>query len=211
MKPARFVLGLTGGIGSGKSAALAEFARLGASVVDADEIARAQARRGGPGWRGVVRAFGRGVLDARGELDRAALAARVFSDAAARRRLERAAHPPILRELSRRIARARGLVVADVPLLFEGGLERRFDATALVTCPLPERLRRVRRRDGISAADAARRARAQWPERRKRALADLRLDNGGSRAALRAKVRRLYAGLTLLHGGTPNGNADQNA
>lgn len=210
MKPARFVVGLTGGIGTGKSSALAEFSRRGASVVSLDEIARAQARPGGAGWKAIVRAFGRGVLDESGGVDRRALGARVFRDAEARRRLERATHPAILREMDKRTARLSGVVVVDVPLLFEKGLERRFDATALVACRPAEQLRRVRRRDRLSAAAATRRIRAQWPLRRKRALADITLDNDGSRKALNTRVRRLHAGLSLLYGGTPNGNADEN-
>ncbi len=209
MKPPRFVVGLTGGIGTGKSTALAEFSRRGAAVVSLDEIARAQVGPGGAGWKMIVRAFGRGVLDASGEVDRRALGARVFRDAAARRRLERATHPLILRELDKRTARLSGVVVVDVPLLFEKRLERRFDATVLVACRPAEQLRRVRRRDRLSAAEAARRIRAQWPLRRKRARADFTLDNDASRKALNAQVRRLQAGLSLLYGGTPNGNADE--
>lgn len=206
MRPARFVAALTGGIGSGKSTALAELRRLGAATVSLDEIARRQARPGGPGHRAITRAFGRGVLGPGGEIDRRALGERVFRDPAARRRLERAVHPAILREMRRAVRAARGVVVVDVPLLFEKGLQDGFDATLLVACPRAEQARRVARRDGLSAAEARRRVAAQWPMARKRALADYTLDNGGARAALRARVRALHAGLSLLYGGTPNGD-----
>ncbi|MFI5346975.1 MAG: dephospho-CoA kinase [Elusimicrobiota bacterium] len=208
MKPKRFVAGLTGGIGTGKSAALAEFERLGAPTVSLDRIAREQARPGRAGFRAIVRAFGRGVLDSGGEIDRRALGAKVFGHPAARRKLERVTHPLILREMDRLLSRVEGVVIVDAPLLFEAGLRDRFDATFLVACRPAEQLRRVRRRDGLTAAEARGRIAAQWPLAKKRALADYVLDNDGTPASLRAKVRAAHAGLALLHGGTPNGNAD---
>ena len=207
-KPERFVVGLTGGLGAGKSAALAEFERLGAATVCLDRIAREQARPGRAGWTAIVRAFGRGVLDADGRIDRRALGARVFRRPAERRRLERATDPPILRKMKSLVSRLKGVVVVDAPLLFEAGLEKHFDATVLVDCPEAERVRRVVRRDGLSAAEARRRMAAQWPAARKRAKADLTLENDGSRNDLKSRVRAAHAGLSLLYGGTPNGNAD---
>lgn len=208
MRPKRFVAGLTGGIGTGKSSALEEFERLGAATLSLDRIAREQAKPGRAAHRAIVRAFGRGVLDADGAVDRRALGAKVFSRPAARRKLERATHPLILREMNRLLARMKGVVVVDVPLLFEVGLKDRFDATVLVACRPAAQLARVRRRDGLGAAEARRRIAAQWPLARKRALADYTLDNDGTRAGLRAKVRAAHAGLVLLFGGTPNGNPD---
>jgi dephospho-CoA kinase len=205
-KPRRFVVGLTGGIGSGKSTALAEFERRGAATVSLDQIAREQAKPGRDGWKAITKAFGPGVLDGAGRIDRRKLGARVFRRPADRRKLERATHPLIRREMRRRVSRLDGVVVVDVPLLFEGGLQREFDATVLVACPSAQQLRRVVRRDQLAPADARRRIAAQLPLARKRALADFTLDNDGSRAALNAGVRSLHAGLSLLYGGTPNGN-----
>lgn len=207
MRPKRFVAGLTGGIGTGKSSALAEFEALGAPTLSLDRIAREQARPGRAGYRAIVRAFGRRVLDAGGEIDRRALGAKVFGHPAARRKLERVTHPLILREMARLLSRLNGVVVVDAPLLFEAGLRDLFDATFLVACRPAEQLRRVRRRDGLTAVQARRRMAAQWPLARKRALADYVIDNDGTPASLRAKVRAAHAGLALLHGGTPNGNA----
>lgn len=207
MRPRRFVVGLTGGIGAGKSMALAEFGRLGAATVSLDRVARELARPGRSGHRAIVRAFGRSALGPDGSVDRRALAARAFRDASVRRRLERATHPGILREMRRRLRGLRGVVVVDAPLLFEAGLRDRFDAALLVACADARRTRRVCRRDGLTAADARRRIAAQWPQDRKRRLADLTLDNDGTRAALRARVRAAHAGLSLLYGGTQNGNA----
>ena len=211
MKPPRFVVGLTGGIGTGKSTALAEFRRRGATTISLDEIAREQARPGGPAYRAIVRDFGTCVLKRDGTIDRAFLGRVVFADAAARRGLEKATHPHILREMERRVRRARGVVVVDAPLLFEKKLQSRFDATLLVACRPAEQARRVARRDGLAPAEVRRRLAAQWPLARKRALADAAIENDSTPAALRAQVRAWHAGLTLLHGGTPNGNADQDS
>jgi dephospho-CoA kinase len=208
VKPLRFVVGLTGGIGTGKSAALAEFRRCGAETFSADDVARAQAEPGREGYRAIVRTFGHGVLSADGRLDRRALGAKVFRDVSARRRLEKATHPFILRELKRRAARAKGVVVVDVPLLFEAKLEERFDAVIVVSCSPAAQARRVARRDGLSGAEIRRRVRAQMPLTRKISRADLTIENDGSRADLRRTVRAAHKGLALLYGGTPNGNAD---
>ena len=206
MRPARFVVGLTGGIGTGKSTALAQFERYGAATLSLDQIAREQARRGQNGWKAIVRAFGRGVLDASGEIDRRSLGAKIFRSPALRRRLEDATHPLILREMKKLIQRLRGVVVVDVPLLFEAGLQNHFDATIVVSCPSSDQVRRVTLRDRLAPADARRRISAQWTLDRKRALADMELDNQGTLSDLRAQVRATSQGLNLLYGGTPNGN-----
>lgn len=192
------VIGLTGGIGAGKSLALAEFARCGAAAIASDEIAREQARPGGPAFPRIVRAFGRGVLDPGGAIDRRELAARAFLTPARRRRLERLTHPHILREMRRRLARARGVAVVDVPLLFEKGVEGRFDATLLIDAKPRTRLLRVMRREGLSRAEVRRRMSAQLPDSAKRRRADVVLPNEGSREALRARVREYYGAFVLL-------------
>ena len=207
MRPNRFVAGLTGGIGTGKSSALAEFERLGAATVSLDRIAHEQARPGREGFAAIVKTFGRGVVGADGKIDRRALGARVFRSPAARRALERATHPAILREMDLLISKLRGVVVVDVPLLFEKNLQTRFDATLLVACAPAEQVRRVVRRDGLAPAEVRRRVRAQLPLETKRRRADFTLDNDGTPAGLRAKVRAVHAGIDLLYGGTPNGHA----
>jgi dephospho-CoA kinase len=208
MKPKRLVVGLTGGIGTGKSSALAEFERLGASTVSLDRIAREQARPGRVGYLSIVKIFGKDVVGPDGAIDRRSLGARVFRDKAALRRLEKASHPPILREMNMLVSRLEGVVVVDVPLLFEKKMQKSFDATVLVACRSAAQVRRVVRRDRFSAAEARRRIAAQLPLASKRRLADYTLDNDVTPAALRAKVRAVHAGLDLLYGGTPNGNAD---
>lgn len=199
MKPARLVVGLTGGIGTGKSTALSAFAALGTPTVSLDAIAHEQARPGNAVWKVVKKTFPR-FVDKNGVIDRARLGAFVFSHVSARRRLEKATHPVILKELDEKLARMKGVVVVDVPLLFEAGLRGRFDAAVLVSSK--RQLRRVMRRDKLSAADVRKRIAAQWPLSRKRALADVTLDNDGTVAALKKRVKTLNAGLQLLYGGT---------
>lgn len=200
--PERLLIGLTGGLGAGKSEALKAFARAGADTISLDRIARELSRKGGPIHRAATRAFGRGVLKAGGELDRRALARKVFRDPAARRRLEGLAHPVILRELGRRLARARRRVaVVDAPLLFEAGLERLFDVTMLVTAPRRLRLERVRRRDGMTAGEFAARARAQLPEAAKRRRADVVVANDRGLSALRRAAREYYMAFELISAG----------
>ncbi|MDX6770231.1 MAG: dephospho-CoA kinase [Elusimicrobiota bacterium] len=200
MRPKRFVVGLTGGIGTGKSTALAAFASLGVPTVSLDAIAHETARPGRAGWKAIKKAFPR-FVGKTGAVDRAGLGAFVFSRAAARRRLERATHPVILKEMDRRLARLRGVVVVDAPLLFEAGLRGRFDAAVLVASR--KQARRVMKRDGLTAAAVRRRMAAQWPLARKRALADLTLDNDRTVADLKKQVKALNRGLQLLYGGTP--------
>lgn len=197
MKP--LVVGLSGGIGTGKSLALRAFARLGALTVSLDEIARGLSRKAGPLHGRVVRAFGAGVLGRGGEIDRARLAERVFARPSERRRLENLSHPLILREMRRRLARARPPVsVVDVPLLFEAGLEPRFDLTLLVSSGNRAQLSRVMRRDALSAARARARIAAQWPMRVKEARADLVVRNDGSPEDLRSRIAQYYRAFELM-------------
>lgn len=185
-------VGLTGGIGSGKSLALSVFARLGADVASSDEIARRQAAPGGPAHRRIARLFG--------TADRAKVATIVFRDPAARRRLERATHPLILSEIRRRARNAGSLFVADVPLLFEKRLAGAFDATVAIAAPASLRLRRVVRR-GTPAAEARRRMAAQLSEAARAARADVVIPNGGSKKDFAQRVARYHEALMLLSRG----------
>lgn len=206
MKPPRFVVGLTGGIGTGKSTALAEFEALGASTLSLDQIAHEQAKPDGDAYKAIVKAFGLEVLDGSRRIDRRKLGAKVFKDKTARTKLERLTHPLILKEMKTLLGQMKGVVIVDVPLLFEVGMQKSFDATVLVACRPSEQVRRVVARDGLSPAEARRRVKAQWPVDKKRALADFTLENDGTPAALRAQAKAVHAGLALLYGGTPNGD-----
>ncbi len=206
MRPRRLVVGLTGGIGTGKSSALNAFKELGVATVCLDAIARQQAKRGGAGYQAIVKDFGACILKKNGAIDRERLGRAVFDDAEARAGLERSAHPLILKEMKRRVGRLRGVVIVDVPLLFEKNLQNKFDATVLISCAPNQQLQRVCARDGRDLEDARRRIAAQWPLAKKRRLADVTIRNDKNLAALKKKVAEYHLGLQLLYGGLPHGN-----
>lgn len=191
------IVGLTGGIGSGKSTAARRFAELGAYVYSADEIAREALDPGAACYPAVVRFFGHSILKKDGNIDRKALSQIVFSDEKQRARLNEIVHPYVIGEL---LARAKrdlanrdtAVVLFDVPLLFESGLDQRMDRTILVVCDEPERVRRILERDKISPEQALARIRAQMPEEQKRLRADYILDNNGSTKDLLRQVDALY-------------------
>jgi dephospho-CoA kinase len=193
--PSRFVVGLTGGIGSGKSAAAEEFARLGAAVVDADEIARELTGPGGAAMPHVRSLFGDAFVAASGAMDREAMRRRVFSDPAAKLALERLLHPLIRAESERRIAAARTpYVVHVVPLLVESpGYRERVDRVLVVDAPEEVQVERARARSRLPAEEVRAIMRAQLPRERRLAAADDVIDNAGSREALRAQVAALHA------------------
>jgi len=199
----RLTVGLTGSIGAGKSEALAALARLGAATADCDAVARELSAPGGVLARAVSRSFGPRFLSPDGSVDRPALARLVFARPAARRKLERLSHPLILAEVRRRLRRSRvPVAVVAAPLLFEAGLGSSFDVTAAVTAPWPARLARSRRRDRSTAAQVRARARAQWPERRIAARADVALANAGTLADFRRRVAQYYRAWELIAQGS---------
>jgi dephospho-CoA kinase len=191
--PAKLVVGLTGGIGSGKSAAAAEFERLGATVVDTDAISHALTGLNGAALPEIERIFGRQFISANGELDRKKMRELVFSDARARRTLEGLLHPMIREESKRRIAAAAGpYVVHVVPLLVESGeYGRRVNRVLVVDSPEETQLARVRER-GLTE-DAVRSIMKSQVSRAERlAAADDVIDNEGTLEALRKQVGALH-------------------
>ena len=199
------LVGLTGGIGSGKSRVAGLLEELGAAVDCSDKIVRELQAPGGAGLRAIVEAFGREYLTASGELDRAKLGKRVFEDREARQRLNFLIHPLVTAEHQRRVAahRARGVpvIVLDIPLLLEGrkagvgtGAIVPFDVVVLVYATEAQQLERVCARDGLSPADARARIAAQLSIEEKRALADVVIDNSGPWEATEKQTRELYAG-----------------
>lgn len=187
-------VGLTGGIGSGKSTVSRELARLGAVVIDADEVARDVVAPGTPGLAAVVDAFGPEVLTSDGSLDRAALARIVFADPEALRRLGELTHPLVAAESARRAALAPedAVVVHDVPLIVENGLADAYDLVVVVGAAEAVRLDRLVRARGMSRADALARIRAQADDDARRAVADVWLENEGTEEDLRREVTRLW-------------------
>lgn len=193
-----FVVGLTGGIGSGKSLAAERFAALGVPVVDTDAIAHELTAEGGAALAPIRAAFGAAVLTPAGALDRAALRRIVFADAAARARLEAILHPLIRSEAERRLRRPAGAdfpyAVLVVPLLIESGDYRaRVDRICVVDCPEETQIARVMARSGMARAEVEAIMAAQASRAARLAAADDVVDNAGERAALVAQVDALHA------------------
>jgi dephospho-CoA kinase len=187
-------VGLTGGIGAGKSTVSAELAALGAVVVDADLLARRAVEPGTPGLAEVVEAFGDGVLAPDGTLDRPALARVAFADDASRRRLNGILHPRIAELTVREMAAAPAdaVVVHDVPLLVENGLAPNYQLVLVVSAPADERVRRLVTERGMTESQVRARMAAQADDGQRTAVADVLLDNGGDPADVREAVRRLW-------------------
>jgi dephospho-CoA kinase len=187
------VVGLTGGIGSGKSAAADEFAKLGATVVDTDAIAHELTQKGGAAVAEVERTFGKDFIVA-GAMDRKRMRDHVFADPAAKRSLEALLHPMIREESARRIAAATGpYVVHVVPLLIESpDYRRRVDRVLVVDCPEKTQVERVRARSGLSEDEVRAIMRGQVPRAERLAAADDVIDNSGPRDALRNQVAALH-------------------
>jgi dephospho-CoA kinase len=188
-------VGLTGGIGSGKSEVARQFAALGADIADADVAAHAVTAKGEAGYRAVVEAFGDRAVAADGNLDRAWLRETVFADPAARERLETMLHPLVRARLDSEVATWRGpygLLV--VPLLLErGGARSRVDRVLVVDCPEDEQVRRVASRSGLTEPEVRAIMATQLSRASRLAQADDVIDNGGPREALAPQVARLDA------------------
>jgi dephospho-CoA kinase len=189
-----FVVGLTGGIGSGKSAAAADFAALGATVVDTDVIARELTAKGGAAMAGIEKLFGSEAVSGEGSMNRKQVRERVFADPAAKRKLEALLHPMIREESARRIAAATGpYVVHVVPLLIESpDYRKRVDRVLVVDCSEETQVARVRARPGLSENEVRAIMRTQATRAERVAAADDVIDNGGSREALREQVAALH-------------------
>ncbi len=205
------IVGLTGGIGTGKSTVSRLFAALGALVIDADAIVHELQATGMPMVRELGDAFGADLVRADGSLDRARLGAIVFADADARRQLGEIVHPAVGREMANRLERARAagapLIVLDNPLLFEGRARRAKAGGAATNDPggesilvyaSPEtQIARQVARDGVTAEFARQRIAAQMPIDEKRALATWLIDNSGALADTEQQVRELHARLSV--------------
>ena len=193
----RFIIGLTGGVASGKSAVAAEFAVLGVHVADADLAARDAVAIGSPGLAAVVAAFGSKVLDASGALDRAAMRRRIFDDEAARRTLEDIVHPQVRAALRSECEAAPGpYAIAAIQLLAEGGGREAYpwlDRILVVDVPVEVQVERLLRRDGIDRTLAERMVAAQATRAQRLAIADEVLLNTGALSALPDQVAELDA------------------
>jgi dephospho-CoA kinase len=193
------LVGLTGGIASGKSTFSEALRARGAPVVDADALARAAVAPGTPALAEITRAFGPDVLAPDGSLDRKRMASLVFADPEARRRLEAITHPAVRRamaaETGRLAAAGHDLAFYDTPLLFEIGLDRTLDCVVVVWAPPAIQRARLATRDGLGPAEADARLAAQLPIDEKAARSDFVVENVGAVADLEPKAERLLADL----------------
>ena len=198
------VIGVTGGVGTGKSTVAAMFKRLGAVVLDADAIAHQVMEPKRVAWRQIVGAFGEEMLNEDQTVNRKRLAARVFHDEPARKRLEQIIHPPVLRAITRELGRLRRArwhpaVVLDVPLLVEVGAHRLVDALVVVTAPPQLQRQRLRRQHGWSEEEINARIAAQWELSSKADLADYVVDNSDGVDATRTQVKHIWNQLTRFN------------
>ncbi|MFP5344755.1 MAG: dephospho-CoA kinase [Gammaproteobacteria bacterium] len=188
-----FIVGLTGGIGAGKSTVLELFQALGVPVLDADAIARELVEKGKPALTRLVQEFGREILDKDGALNRARLRAMVFSDAARRRQLEALLHPLIREEMQARLKQLKApYCIVCIPLLVETGQTAGVQRVVVVDAPDDLRRRRVMARDGLSAVEFNAILAAQSSREERLAAADVVIVNDGGRDALKQRVDELH-------------------
>ena len=196
-----FVIGLTGGIGTGKSTVSGLLKALGAEVIEADKVAHVAYEPGTPGWREVVEAFGEGVLDADGKVDRTVLGGIVFGDEEARKRLNAIIHPIVRRLLEERITGLKRVgtrvTVVEVPLLVEAIRQqsqwtKMLDEIWVVTAPAEQVIARVRARSRLEETDIRARIESQVTERERSEYADAIIENSGSLEGLRCEVTNLW-------------------
>jgi dephospho-CoA kinase len=203
-------VGLTGSIASGKSTVSSALAARGATIIDSDQLSRDAVAPGSATLKAVAARFGESVLQADGALNRAALRQVVFNDTQAREDLNNLVHPAVraLREQRLAEARARGdrIVIADIPLLFELGMQNQFDAVIVVDATEAHRLERLMATRGLSPRDAQAMIDSQWPTERKRAGATWVIDNNGTPEDLAPQIDALWTALlqrSTLQGSIP--------
>lgn len=189
----KYIIGLTGGIATGKSTVLRMLEKLGAETIDADRIAHQVMEPGGPAYQAVVEAFGPDILHPDGTIDRRKLGAIAFRDPKALKRLEALTHPAIGAEINRRLAASDAeVVVIEAIKLIESGMHTRGDALWIVTAPREEQIRRLMRDRGLSRAEAEQRIDAQPPIEPKLPLADVVIHNDGSLEHLWEQVKTAW-------------------
>jgi dephospho-CoA kinase len=191
------LIGLTGNVGTGKSTVAAMLAALGATTIDADEVAHEVMRAGSPVHAQIAAAFGPGVLTPDGEVDRRRLGAIVFDDPAGLARLETLVHPAVIVEVGRRaFASNASVVVVEAIKLIEAGMADGCDSVWVTTCKPRQQVCRLMGGRGMSRAEAQQRVRAQPPQENKIARADVVIDTSGTLAQTRAQVRAAWERLT---------------
>jgi len=194
------LVGLTGGMGSGKSLAASYFKALGAQMIDADRISRELVAPGKPAWKEIIEEFGSNVLNPDQTLNRKQIAAIVFNDESKRKKLEDIIHPRVIVEERRlyekyRQKNSRVLAVIDAALLIESGNYKNVDKVVVVQCGKEEQIRRVMERDGTARSEVENRLHSQMPLEEKVVFGDYILRNDDTRESLKSQVGELYRNL----------------
>lgn len=191
------VIGLTGGIGSGKSLAAEFFADLGAIVIDADQLARAAIERGSKGFDDVVTVFGDSILK-NGDIDRRALGELVFKDPVLKLKLENIIHPWVRSEFEEAVASLKGdeVLVYEIPLMFETNAQDRFDVVITVEAAIENRISRLRAK-GLHISEIQSRIASQATREQREAIADYLIENDGSEDDLLRKVENIWDELAV--------------
>ena len=197
------VVGLTGGIATGKSTVATIFKNAGAVIIDADQIARKVVKKGKPAHRAIVNEFGRNVLLADGEINRSVLGDIIFNDPHKKKRLNKIVHPYVRREQDRQLkqiekADPNAIVILDIPLLLESEMYRDLSEVVVVYAPEHIQIQRLMQRDNIPQADALARVRSQMPIEEKKDKATIVIDNSGSREHTRTQALEIFQQLKAI-------------
>lgn len=190
------VIGLTGGIGCGKTEVAKIFQRLGAKIIDADAIGREVVENNPAVLQEIAEAFGQRFIDTEGKLKRKELGRFVFADEEKKNRLNRIVHPHLLKRIREEIRAAKDagskIIVVDAALIYETGLEKIFDKVVVVQAALEKRLERIRARDGLTDDEIRHRIRSQMPLEEKVRRADIAIANDGSLHALAHETEKIF-------------------
>ena len=206
-------IGLAGGIGTGKSTVASMLKEMGIPVINSDEVAREVTEPGSEGYKKVVEAFGRGILNSDGTINRKKLGSIVFSDESKRRILEKILHPLILGRIRARLDELKRagceFVVLEVPLLFEKGLDRNMDFNVVVYTDEKTQLERLTRRDGLTLKEALSRIKSQMPLSEKVKRADFVIDNSGDLSYTKRQVEEMWKRILERFHGAGRGDTVQ--
>ncbi|MDI6641884.1 MAG: dephospho-CoA kinase [Elusimicrobiota bacterium] len=194
------IVGLTGGIATGKSTVVKEFKKLGAEIIDSDRIAHRVIRKGSKQYRKILKVFGKEILKSNKEINRKKLAKIIFENSKKRKLLEKITHPAIISEIKTELTRLSAysptrLIVLDAPLLFEKKLDRLVDKTVLVYAPEKVQIKRIMRRDKISKENAIRRISAQLPIEYKKNLANYIINTSCSLNSVMKQTKKIFQNL----------------
>ncbi len=196
-KQVSLLVGLTGGVGTGKSTVADCFSRLGAQVIDSDKLAHQALKPGTPTYDAICDHFGRkNILGSRGLIDRKKLGAIVFNRPAKRKILESIVHPYVFQEIEKAAKKKEGILILEVPLLFETNFNESMDVNIVVSASRARQAERLKKRNGMTLAEVSARIKAQTPLSRKAALADFVVNNNGSKTETKIQVKEIWKKLS---------------